>query len=848
MRIGGLWHWHYYWARLKAHPLQELLALVGIATGVALIFAVLVANASVTGTLGRLTSAVAGNASTQVVARDSRGVDEHLLERVRGVAGVRAAAATLEQQVDVSGPRGSRSVNFVGVTPELAALGGPLPRSLGEGGLQLAQSVVLAGPVADAIGVEPGGTAVMDVRGRAVPVRISVKLGEEQLGEYVDSPLAFAPLAYAQRVTALPGRVSRVLVVARHGGEASVRADLQRRFGERMNVGDVYTEARLLRDAARPLEQSANLFAGISALVGLLFAFNAMLLTAGERRRFIADLRMQGFGAGQVVTHMIFEALMLGIAASVVGLVLGDQLSRHLFEPLPGYLTFAFPVGVQRIVPASAILLACAAGIGASLLAGARPLRDVLLRAPIDAVHRSAGEPAGRDTLRVQAGLFIGGVALLVATAIAVHFVPELTLVGSAALLAALLLVLPFLLRPVVGLASRVADSRRGRLLMVAASEIEATPTRSVALAATAAVAVFGVVAIEGARQDLERGLDRASYGLTHTTDLWVAANQKANTLTTVPVSTRSLANRLTRAPGIRAVREYQGSFLDFGRRRLWVIGRPAADRIQIPADQVVEGNAARAAELIRGGGWVALTDAAAREHGIDVGDRFRLPTPSGGRTFRLAATLTNVGWAAGTLIVNARDYRRSWNTREPTALEVDLEPGVTPQAGERLVARALGPDAAALRIDTADSRWSLLRANARQGLSRLSQISALALISAILALAAAIGLAVWQRRPQLAELKLHGFSTGQLLTALIAQMALLLGVGAFVGAAFGLYGQALGTRWLELTTGFPAPYQPAGALALSILAVVSLVALTIATLPGWIAARVSLPVAFRAD
>src|SRR5688572_25978405 len=81
-------------------------------------FAVLVPNASVTGSLERLAIAVAGHASTQVTARDSRGVDERVRDAVAHVGGVRTAAAMLEQQSDLKGPSGTRSINLVGVTPE----------------------------------------------------------------------------------------------------------------------------------------------------------------------------------------------------------------------------------------------------------------------------------------------------------------------------------------------------------------------------------------------------------------------------------------------------------------------------------------------------------------------------------------------------------------------------------------------------------------------------------------------------------------------------------------------------------------------------------------------------------
>ena len=43
-----------YRRRLRAHPLQELLAGAGIAVGVALVFGVLIANAGLTGSVEKL--------------------------------------------------------------------------------------------------------------------------------------------------------------------------------------------------------------------------------------------------------------------------------------------------------------------------------------------------------------------------------------------------------------------------------------------------------------------------------------------------------------------------------------------------------------------------------------------------------------------------------------------------------------------------------------------------------------------------------------------------------------------------------------------------------------------------
>jgi len=106
--------------------------------------------------------------------------------------------------------------------------------------------------------------------------------------------------------------------------------------------------------------------------------------------------------------------------------------------------------------------------------------------------------------------------------------------------------------------------------------------------------------------------------------------------------------------------------------------------------------------------------------------------------------------------------------------------------------------------------------------------------------LAAALGGVVWNRRPRLASLKLSGFSDGDVWRALMLESAIVLGIGCSVGALFGLYGQDMLTRWLSDSTGFPTAYRPAWLLALSTFAGVTLVAVAIAALPGFAAARVS--------
>lgn len=842
MRPGTLWR--LYLARLRTRPVPELLALLGIATGVALVFAVQVANSSIAGSVDLLARAVTGQATLEVAARSDQGFSERLTGAIADVDGVAVAAPVLERRVTLSGPAGDHTVLLIGVTYEFARLDGPVTQMLGPNGVQLARGLLLPSSAASATGAQVNRSIQLRSGGTATEAHVTFVLPKALVGSLAESPLAVAPLDYAQQLAGRPGRVTRVLVKTDPGQTDAVKARLQETLGAALNVRDSDSEVRLIRQAAQPNDQSTSLFALISAAIGFLFALNAVLLTVPERRRLVADMRTEGFSAPQLASMLAFEAIALGLTASLLGLLLGDQLSRHVFQSAPGYLSFAFPVGGQRVITTTAVVAAIGAGIAGSTLATARPLADVYGRDPR---AQASGRASRRAGMTGRLGVF--GALLLLAAGGVLLFAPQATIAGIVALVLAMLLLLPIVLQAMIAVAWKIAEMTSWHPLIVAVGELRAGGGRGTALAATAALAVFGTTAIEGAHRDLLRGLDSAAYGLTHTSDLWVAPGGTENTLTTVDFNAPAAASRLADLDGVAAVRTYQGGFLDVAGRRLWVIGRPTGDRITIPANQVVDGgDQALAARRVRAGGWAAVSQAVANQIGINVGDRFTLPTPAGLTQLRLAAKLSNVGWAPGTIILNQRDYQRAWNTTDPSAIEIDLDPGVSPQQGAALVRDALGPTAAALAVESADQRWGALRRNARQGLDRLTQISTLVLIGAILATAAAVSATVWQRRNRLAELRAQGFSLRQVWAALLTEAALLLSFGAVIGGLAGLAGQLLLSRWLTASTGFPTDYSPALSLAAILCGLVALIAMAVIALPGYFAARAPLSLSFRED
>src|SRR5581483_3621622 len=158
-------------------------AIVGIAAGVALLFASQVASSSLSSSVAQLSHGIVGNATLQLVARDSGGFEEGLLAKVHRIPGVHAAAPLLEVNANAVGPKGRESVELVGADSSLAGLGGALVRNTKLNPVQGFGAVVLPAPLASKIGVTKfGNEATFEVGGRVEQAALYEQLHAKQIG------------------------------------------------------------------------------------------------------------------------------------------------------------------------------------------------------------------------------------------------------------------------------------------------------------------------------------------------------------------------------------------------------------------------------------------------------------------------------------------------------------------------------------------------------------------------------------------------------------------------------------------------------------------------------------------
>jgi putative ABC transport system permease protein len=811
----------FYKRNVRVQPLRELMAVAGIAAGVALLFAVQVAHRSITGSFEEISHGVAGHATLELASRGPEGFPERVAEEVERTPGVRAAAPIFEQPIVAVGPKGRRALTLVGATEQIVPLMGRISLEFQRAGETSHRGLVLlTEATASAIGARPGRNVTILIGARTDHLALDAAVPAGKLGAAGESPIAAAPLPIVQAIAGLQGRVTRVLIEPQPGREAALRRTLERRFGVTLNARPIDTEAKLLGAAAGPEKQVTLLFSAISLVAGVILAYNALLLASDERRRFLVYLIESGTPESMIVASLAFDALILGVVGSALGLLAGDLVSLIAYRAVPGYIAAAFAVGGQRIVEPQTILIALGGGLLAAFAAAALPALATLragAAAEPEAVGRALSLARRR---RVSDTLLFACGALLVCVSIAASALkPATTVAALVGIVVGLVICLPMTTRYLLKLAHAASRRSGDPAAVLSVAELRGSPTRSVALLATGMIAALLMVLIGGSVADVQHAARRGASDLLSSASIWIKPGGAENVYTTQPFASGETERRLQGLGVVSSVLPWRDSFLDLPSRRVWVLGVPPQIPAQIAPSQLVEGSLGTADRHLREGGWAAISQPIAREDHLRLGEQFTLPTPAGYARLRLAATLANYGWLPGAIVMSSEDHAKLWESTRATELSVTLRPGVSIEQGKRAVERAL-PAGSALAVKTDAERRSEVSAVLGSTLSRLNDTTFIVLIATVASVIALMVAAIWQRRGRLNSLMSIGMSSGQFARLISYESGSVLLSGCVIGTAAGLVAQYLIDGWLHQTTGASVQYVPAWQLGLRTIAI----------------------------
>ncbi len=242
-------------------------------------------------------------------------------------------------------------------------------------------------------------------------------------------------------------------------------------------------------------------FAGIALVVGAFVVYNAFRVVVAQRTRELGLLRVLGSTRGELLRMVIVEALLIGLAASATGVVVGIGVAvgvRALLELLG---SGALP-GTGLVVTAKAVLTGIVVGTVtatlSALLPAVRATRISPMAALRDQVEVRRAKPwwlwAGLGVTGASAAAVFVAIAQAKGTAGAISGNADpVTLAGGAALglFLGFFLLARVLARPVIGVLGRGMRALTGTL---ARENARRTPRRTATTAASLMIGL-GLVA-----------------------------------------------------------------------------------------------------------------------------------------------------------------------------------------------------------------------------------------------------------------------------------------------------------------------------------------------------------------
>jgi putative ABC transport system permease protein len=400
------------WRNLRARPLRSLLSGLGVALGVAVLFAGLATNAGIEASVNSTVHDLVGRADLRVAAFGELGLSAETVQTIAATPGVEVIAPALQRRTYL-GPDIDASqllpppVTVLGIDPvtepqlhELHLIAGSMLREPTE------PSALISEQLATEDRLTIGAPITMQGTGDRLTYRvIGILAGDGPLNGAFGR-IVVVPLQTAQAVFGVT-RVTRVDIGVATGADVAAVSDaLEARLLTQPYILSTPQDiAASLRSSTADFEATTALIAAIALFAGAFLIFNTLSMTVVEQVRDVGLLRAAGATRRQVTTFMLSQALVLGVFGTLIGVGLGALLAAGMVV----YVRTIGSVTLQRpAVPPDAVLMALLVGIGVTLAAALEPARRAGRIQPVEALKPRLDLPSARRArLRWLVGVFV---------------------------------------------------------------------------------------------------------------------------------------------------------------------------------------------------------------------------------------------------------------------------------------------------------------------------------------------------------------------------------------------------------------------------------------------------------
>lgn len=590
------------------------------------------------------------------------------------------------------------------------------------------------------------------------------------------------PLETAQRMFDRPGQFDSVLVRYQPGADGAAVLDaVEAAMPDNARaVGQSALVAETNADFNEGIDIFNNIllaFAGVALFVSIFIIANTFAIVLGQRTRELALLRALGASGAQVQRSALGEALIVGLVASVAGLLGGIGLTyglRALFDALGAGLPDS-----PFILQPRTVVLAFVIGVGVTVLSAFGPARRAARVAPIAALRDSVDSPAGVSAQRSLAGLAImaagaasGGLGLFGDPGgLAERF--TLLGLGAAGIFVGVALSSPAAARPVlsvVGAPLRVLGVP-GHLSTRNAAR-NPRRTSSTAASLTVGLALVTMALVMG--ESIKASVSDTLAGSVHADYVSLADDD----------FTPRIARDLARQDAFAAVSGYRYDEVSFDGEVSLAVGSDLVTTGQLFDLGLVDGALSSDPRAV-----VVHVDEAARR-GYEVGDPIDVAFPNGSTDrFTVAAIFETNTILDEDYLIGLDRWGERFGTNSDSWVAMKLADGATSVDAQRVFA-SMEERYPQFVVEDRTEYQASVEAEIDQLLVAINAMLVLAIVVALIGIANTLALSVFERTGELGLLRAVGMTPSQtrrMIRYEAAQVALFgTSIGVAVGVMFG--------------------------------------------------------------
>ena len=761
-------------------PVRALLTVAAVALGVAVIVAVDLASEASMGSFRSSLESLEGSASYEIT--QVGGIPETVYGELVRLPEPLAFSPRIEGFALL--PETGEQVPLFGVD----LVGDMMPGTAGATPRPDVSDLIEGSPVwvTASLGVSPGDALeliagdrrlVLEVRGVLDPLRTAA-------GRFV-----VMDIALAQRLLGRMGRLDRIYVYTR-GEEQDWRAVLAPLLPPAASILPAGTGTEDGRRMLSAFRWNLRMMSYATILVGAFLIYNTISAYIVRRRRQIGIVRAVGASRAMVQAAFLFEGAVFGALGVATGLVLGRLLAIGAVDTVGQTVSSLYVSSTPGEIALRpwTIVIAVVSGMGVSVLSAWWPAREAAGVAPTEAMAGAALDYNVRTASRRSTATAVVLALLAAACCLAppVDRIPVGGYLALVCLIGATAMISPRVSLLVLGISGRWLAAPFGIIARIAARGLVASLGRTSVIVTAMAVAtalIVGMAVMVGSFR--ETVVDWIEHRLQ--ADFYVSPAGRGSSST----MSEGVAARLAAVPGV----------IDVGRYRTYPIRYRAIPATLGLADvalydrhsgiRFLEGPAPEAIwPRLAAGDSVIVSELFSYRHDVHANDTIRLPLGADVVELHVAGVFYDYSGERGFVIGDRNRLLRYLPDPRVSTSGVYLEPDADFEESREALVRAVSG------LDVVVTPSRTLRERSIEIFDRTFAITyaleVIAVLVAVLGMAEALLNLVFDRRTELAQLRMHGASMGQIRGLILVQAGLL-------GLAACLLGLVLGVAWSQV-------------------------------------------------